>query len=326
MRRASKIFTELNVGFSTLQDYAHKIGEEISHPNEKVSSEVEEKLRQVHFGEIPLSNSLSLQNENVEGEPNDGDLVISTLPEFFHSVNPFEELTKDIVLREDVFVDKIPELQVFGSQRVNSIFSNTQAFQLCSGSKDRHLTFIARKFFADPKNLTNAYEAHVYAMRLFDKYGGKALSYLLGLPQLPIKVFRANKIFEVLDQKKKTQKNPMIRLLHHNIDGDKEKLQITFYRERAYPNSHLYKNVLVVRNKSTKKPIMKISRDGKVVPEPNSQEIIPILRLFVSVADDPRSKIEYYGIETGECSICGRPLTDPKSLESGIGPICAQGF
>lgn len=30
-----------------------------------------------------------------------------------------------------------------------------------------------------------------------------------------------------------------------------------------------------------------------------------------------------YGRETGKCSCCGRVLTDPASIEAGIGPICA---
>lgn len=31
-----------------------------------------------------------------------------------------------------------------------------------------------------------------------------------------------------------------------------------------------------------------------------------------------------YGRATGRCSVCGRTLTDPVSIEAGIGPICAE--
>lgn len=31
-----------------------------------------------------------------------------------------------------------------------------------------------------------------------------------------------------------------------------------------------------------------------------------------------------YGHETGECSICGRTLSDPLSIQMGIGPVCAK--
>lgn len=33
-----------------------------------------------------------------------------------------------------------------------------------------------------------------------------------------------------------------------------------------------------------------------------------------------------YGRETGKCACCGRPLTDPKSVARGIGPVCANWF
>jgi hypothetical protein len=33
-----------------------------------------------------------------------------------------------------------------------------------------------------------------------------------------------------------------------------------------------------------------------------------------------------YGRATGSCSCCGRELTDPVSIEAGIGPICAGRF
>lgn len=33
-----------------------------------------------------------------------------------------------------------------------------------------------------------------------------------------------------------------------------------------------------------------------------------------------------YGHETGSCSVCGRTLSDPLSIQMGIGPICAKRF
>lgn len=33
-----------------------------------------------------------------------------------------------------------------------------------------------------------------------------------------------------------------------------------------------------------------------------------------------------YGRKTGRCMICGRLLTNPESVERGIGPICAGGL
>lgn len=41
------------------------------------------------------------------------------------------------------------------------------------------------------------------------------------------------------------------------------------------------------------------------------------------VVDGPREAAIRYGMELGECSICGRTLTNPESIAAGIGPVCA---
>jgi hypothetical protein len=41
---------------------------------------------------------------------------------------------------------------------------------------------------------------------------------------------------------------------------------------------------------------------------------------------DPLEQAIAYGRKTGECSCCGRTLSDPESVERGIGPICATKF
>ncbi len=44
----------------------------------------------------------------------------------------------------------------------------------------------------------------------------------------------------------------------------------------------------------------------------------------VRAAQDPRGVAVQYGRDTGICACCGRTLTDPVSIEMGIGPICAE--
>jgi len=47
---------------------------------------------------------------------------------------------------------------------------------------------------------------------------------------------------------------------------------------------------------------------------------------IMAVANDPLTAAIRYGKVSGECSCCGRELTDPRSIERGIGPICAEKF
>jgi len=42
------------------------------------------------------------------------------------------------------------------------------------------------------------------------------------------------------------------------------------------------------------------------------------------IAADPKSAAVAYGRLTGQCSCCGRTLSDPASVDLGIGPICAD--
>ena len=46
----------------------------------------------------------------------------------------------------------------------------------------------------------------------------------------------------------------------------------------------------------------------------------------VAVARDPKGEAVKHGKLTGQCSCCGRPLTDPVSIELGIGPICLHNW
>jgi hypothetical protein len=45
--------------------------------------------------------------------------------------------------------------------------------------------------------------------------------------------------------------------------------------------------------------------------------------IFKAIAHDPRAASIRYGRELGHCGICGKTLTDPTSIENGIGPVCA---
>lgn len=45
--------------------------------------------------------------------------------------------------------------------------------------------------------------------------------------------------------------------------------------------------------------------------------------MVLKVAADPKAAAIEYGRQTGTCSCCGRELSDPASVEAGIGPICA---
>lgn len=66
---------------------------------------------------------------------------------------------------------------------------------------------------------------------------------------------------------------------------------------------------------------------GKVTPSKADSRLPDNIReALIQAADDPLTAAIRYGRETGSCSCCGRELTDPRSIERGIGPVCASKF
>lgn len=44
---------------------------------------------------------------------------------------------------------------------------------------------------------------------------------------------------------------------------------------------------------------------------------------LVALAKDPLAKVVEHGKLSGHCACCGRELTDPESVDRGVGPVCA---
>jgi hypothetical protein len=65
---------------------------------------------------------------------------------------------------------------------------------------------------------------------------------------------------------------------------------------------------------------------GKLTPTGSDIKDPEILAILQDAAEDPAKAAALYGREVGECSCCGRELTDPRSISLGIGPICARKF
>jgi hypothetical protein len=51
-----------------------------------------------------------------------------------------------------------------------------------------------------------------------------------------------------------------------------------------------------------------------------------VMDALSTIAADPLGAAVTYGRTTGNCSCCGRKLTDPRSVAAAVGPICAERF
>jgi hypothetical protein len=48
--------------------------------------------------------------------------------------------------------------------------------------------------------------------------------------------------------------------------------------------------------------------------------------MLAAIEADPKGCAIAYGKATGNCCICSKTLTNPASIEAGIGPVCASKF
>lgn len=65
---------------------------------------------------------------------------------------------------------------------------------------------------------------------------------------------------------------------------------------------------------------------GWVTRDNTNLSEIALIKKVQAAAKDPYAAAKLYGQATGTCSCCGLELTNPLSIELGIGPICREKF
>jgi len=325
MKRAAQIARELNIGISTLGYYMEVIGEVLNNPNQKIDTEIEKKITELSKKkDLPTKEQAKEIQEETLFHTHKQTPTSNSIPEEINDGNPFFNNTIDIISDSNIFAKRKVRNVVYEDISVDTIFTDFEAFSICYGLSDGHTRFIANKWFKTQEYNADVVEAHSIAMNTLEKYGTKLLSFIIGLPPLPFKALDVKEIFSELDGRKHRSSFPVVRILFKNAKGDDERIQISFYAEDGQDGKVRFENVLTVRNNSTGKPIMKITRDGRIIPEPYTKNIVPIIKLFIQFSKDTERMILNYGLETGCCSICGRELTVEESIRRGIGPVCAQ--
>lgn len=68
----------------------------------------------------------------------------------------------------------------------------------------------------------------------------------------------------------------------------------------------------------------RVGRDGTFVPSRDCPKAL--VEFLAELSRDAADVVGSYGRKTGGCAMCSRPLTDPRSVEVGYGPVCADRF
>lgn len=79
---------------------------------------------------------------------------------------------------------------------------------------------------------------------------------------------------------------------------------------------------LYVKDPESQEYLGKITRDGEFWKSRECEQ--RHIDQLNAIGDDPLVEAQKHGHETGSCSCCGRTLTNPESIENGIGPICKE--
>lgn len=317
MKRLPQIAKEQNIGVSTVIDYCDRLGHTRVTRNSKIDPKLESQIVDLHKGKIEVSQKIDNQEFQVSST--------SELPEDFSIKNPFEHEQQEIISEGDRFSNRQKRTITFQESAVETVFSDFEAYTICMGIDNRHAKHIARNYFKTNEQIENElFEARNIAMSALDKYGGKTLTFIISLPPLPFKAVNATQIFSELDKRRKKQDFPILRITLKNAKNLTEKIQISYYAEKTEKGRKRIDNVLTIKNRTTGQQLMRVSRSGIVIPENNAKQIVPVLQVFVRFSKDTKQTLLNYGLETGECSICGRELTDSESIRIGIGPVCRQ--
>ena len=294
-------------------------------PNTSIDQEVLLSVSDHFSGRrvIDVPDNYKPFSEADENETGQKTYDTNEIPEHLIGDSQFSKEIIELINDENSFLFREPKILNINGETIKSIFTDFEAFTICGGIDNSKARYISRQYFSNQIAPDDLCLAHKFSMDALEKYGGDFLSFCICLPPVPFKSSLALKLFAEIDKKQNRQKFPVIRIVHKNKNGQTEKLTLGYYTTIDENRNRVrHSNVLIVQNKSSQRKIMSITRNGDIIPEKGSNEIVPVINLYLRFTTDPQMYIINYGFETGECSICGRELTDPESIKRGIGPIC----
>jgi len=230
-----------------------------------------------------------------------------------------ELLTKDDFSTLEKFKKKKHRI-FFNDSFIDSCFTKNEIIHIGNGVGEKKITDLVAKL-KKKEALTN--DQWIFLIQsienLLQKYGPNLLLNILNMSPLPHSIGKIDNIFNVINNLSQKIQNPIIRLRNQGI---------IFILEPLVINNDRYKNILKISQKDQKgnsNLVGHIGSNGHFLKYSEYKSpIIPTLQLILKWNSNINEAIAYFGLKTGECSICGRQLTDKTSIKFGIGPICRQ--
>lgn len=286
--------------------------------NTKLSKSIIENIEEFRNNPInQTGNNIENINTNLIKLP-DGIGLDTSTAEMLFAENENFYLSKFNRLDFNLTFNKKDKVIKYNDKELLSFFTLNQVLHLASGVQDKKIHDLYRKIIKVEKLQDEQWVFLIHSIEnILTTYGVEKVNRLLELSKLPHQIGEVKNIFKVINDISKNNEKPTIRLRHNGV---------VFTLEPYTLSKKRYANVLTINkiNQSGKKThIGFIGSSGYMYKNQNyNTPIIPTIELIIKWNSDIKSAIAYYGVETGECSICGRKLTDRTSIKIGIGPVC----
>ncbi|MEN9998846.1 MAG: hypothetical protein RI922_1836 [Bacteroidota bacterium] len=308
--RLSQLLKQHNISEEKAEIYFKIMGQPFTSINKKLDEDEINEFIQVHK---------SFGKKKVELVNNQKVVYKDDYPEDFLNHNLFEKDINQIIEGKTEFnKSEIHKLE-FESEQIESFLTDFEAFSICNGLKNTLAKQICKLYFSGEFSHRIQFEAHRLAIETIDKYGESLIHHLITLPKLPFNTKSAIPVFTQLEKKKNLSDNPSFRLLFLN-----EKVQFSFYSVMVGETKIVFNNVILAKSKTNNQNLFLIGKNGKCLPLSKDRNLGPMIQVFLSQTNNLTDAILHYGLQTGECSVCGRPLSDPESIRLGIGPVCRE--
>ncbi len=315
----SHILSRLDISREDFDSYASKL--EIHIENEKITPGDFNRISHYHF-----NKAFIIANES---QPKKGGLLeklktrkvalrLESIPAELKEECVFAESFRKLTLTDSPFSGRShASYELPDGQKFKTILSAEESAIICGGLEQGRAREYGRRYFAGELTENEILEMIYLANKTLEKYGPELVNFCLSLPRLPFKALNADKLFHQFDHSRTRSKLSSFRTVYKDHQNKDQRIEIKFYKEFGSN-----KEVLVVSRLKSNQRIMQVARNGNIIVEPDITDIKPILMLFQRFDSDSKKLMIHYGLETGECSRCGRLLTDPESIRQGIGPVC----
>ena len=206
----------------------------------------------------------------------------------------------------------------YKDKNVETYFSDQDAIELCEKLTSSFTRQLCKDYHAATAEIRKRflYQIHYIANKTLTIYGGKIITFILGLKRLQ---HFTETIQEVQTYRQVRPEFPFI-----TFSTKQTLLYISFYAKESHVSNKLIPDIKVYSPTAVTNRVTEVgTMDPDGYMEVKLKEFIPYLRLFIDQSKDGFERI-YSGVETGFCAICSRPLTVVASIRRGIGPVCAR--